>query len=273
MSRRLRSYIRSLAASLAIAVCVSTARADDSAGRIVYYDPDANHQAIVNIATWFTDYLASAGINLTFQAVESRDAFERLLGDPQTRFALVASTYLAANGKDLEPLLVPEVAGDPFYHKVLIDVGQGDGHDLSGKNLAASVIAKAGANNFKDLLDGLASGGMRVNGVHVIPVAKDIDALLALSFGQVQAALVTPDSVEVLKRINPGASAKFRTVYTSSPILRAPLCEVGKKASAQERVKLVSALQQMSKSDDGRKAMRTMGFEGWAQFQPEMLKR
>lgn len=242
-------------------------------GRIVYFDPDANHQAIVNIATWFNDYLASAAIALVFQAVESRDAFERLLADPKTRFALVSSSYVASADTRLDPLLVPQVGGDPFYQKVLIDVGGRDGRDLSGKNLAATVIAKGDKNSFKDLLQSLSSGGVKVDGVRVIPVAKDIDALLALSFGQVQAALVTPDSVEVLKRINPGVAAKFRIVYKTSPILRAPLCEVGKKSNARERSDLVSALQRMSQSDDGRKAMRTMGFEGWLPFQAEMLKR
>ncbi|MEZ0311552.1 MAG: PhnD/SsuA/transferrin family substrate-binding protein [Myxococcota bacterium] len=246
---------------------------ENGAGRIVYFDPDANHQAIVNIATWFTDYLASASVELVFQAVESREAFERLLADPKTRFALVSSSYVATADARLDPILVPQVGGDPFYYKVLIDVGTGDGRELSGKNLAASVIAKPGSSNFKELLQGLAAGGVRVDGVHVIPVAKDIDALLALSFGQVQAALVTPESVEVLKRINPGVAAKFRAVYRTSPILRAPMCEVGKKSSARERANLVSALQRMSQSDDGRKAMRTMGFEGWLPFQPEMLKR
>ncbi len=95
-----------------------------------------------------------------------------------------------------------------------------------------------------------------VTGVHVIPVAKDIDALLALSFGQVQAALVTPDSVEVLKRINPGASAKFRTVYTTSPILRAfsLVEEVGERRHQHKSLRQADLplLQQMGKSDDGR---------------------
>jgi ABC-type phosphate/phosphonate transport system substrate-binding protein len=272
------AYIRQGVASLAVMVATlfgpGRAAADDTVpGRIVYFDPDANHQAIVNIATWFTDYLASASVELVFQAVESRDAFERLLTDPKTRYALVSSTYLAGSDAKLEPILVPQVGGDPFYYKVLIDVGIGDGHDMSGKNLAATVIAKAGSTNFKELLSSLSAGGVRVEGTHVIPVAKDIDALLALSFGQVQAALVTPDSVEVLKRINPGVAAKFRIVYRSSPILRATMCEVGKKSTPKERGSLVSALQRMSQSDDGRKAMRTMGFEGWIAFQPEMLKR
>ena len=276
-ARHAFAYISRGAALIALALVAAgpspVAAQENGAGRIVYFDPDANHQAIVNIATWFTDYLASASVELVFQAVESREAFERLLADPKTRFALVSSSYVATADARLDPILVPQVGGDPFYYKVLIDVGTGDGRELSGKNLAASVIAKPGSSNFKELLQGLAAGGVRVDGVHVIPVAKDIDALLALSFGQVQAALVTPESVEVLKRINPGVAAKFRAVYRTSPILRAPMCEVGKKSSARERANLVSALQRMSQSDDGRKAMRTMGFEGWLPFQPEMLKR
>ena len=44
----------------------------------------------------------------------------------------------------------------------------------------------------------------------VVPVAKDIDALFALTFGHVQGALVTPSSLDVLKKVNPNAAASKR---------------------------------------------------------------
>ena len=55
------------AALLTSAVLSSTALATK---RIVLYDPDANHEAILNIALWFDRYLKSVDPTFEFQAVQ-----------------------------------------------------------------------------------------------------------------------------------------------------------------------------------------------------------
>lgn len=61
-----------------------------------------------------------------------------------------------------------------------------------------------------------------VTGARIVTVPKDIDALLALSFGQVDAALVTPISVDVLREVNPQVASKFRILAETAKILRSP---------------------------------------------------
>ena len=171
-----------------------------------------------------------------------------------------------------EPMLVPASGGSSFYSKVLVDSGRGDPGDLRGRAVAATVLSANAEVALKETLEVLRRGGNKVDGARGIPVSKDIDALLALTFGQVQAALVTPDSIEVLKKINPSAP-KFRVVFKTEPILRPPLCEVGKRSSARDKAALVSALMEMSKDELGQKTIKAMGFDQWAAFESGMLKK
>ena len=66
------------------------------------------------------------------------------------------------------------------------------------------------AATISKLKDDLQKGDKPVTPGMVIPVAKDIDALFALTFGHVQGALVTPSSLDVLKRVNPAAAASAK---------------------------------------------------------------
>ena len=103
------------------------------AERILYYDPDANFQSIVNITTLVNKYLKKT-TNWSFQPVTKREAFETLLNDDSVVAALVSSTYVQESlTKRLDPLLVPEANGDVFYHKIILDRGQGTAGDLDGK--------------------------------------------------------------------------------------------------------------------------------------------
>lgn len=260
------------ALGLALVAAAAPPTAGEPADLLLFYDPDANHQAIVNITSWFNTYLRDSGSGLSFQPVKDRAAFESLLGEPSTKFAIVSSAFLReGKEKGLSALLVPSSSGDVYYRKKLIDRGQGQLGDLSGANIAATVTDRSRGGEV--VLESLRAAGIEIGSAHIIPVSKDIDALLALSFGQVQAALVTPSSVEVLKRINPAAVASFRTVLETKPILRSPLCSVTKNTTAEEREKITAAIKKMVEDENGRKATRTLGFDQWVPYEPRMLQK
>ncbi len=248
--------------------------ASQSPDLLLFYDPDANHQAIVNISSWFNNYLRDSDSGLSFQPVKDRKTFEKLLRQPTTKFAIVSSAFLRdSRGKGLNALLVPSMAGDVYYRKKLFDKGQGTAGDLSGANIAATVTGADANKGGESVLAGLRRTGLKLTNAHIIPVSKDIDALLALSFGQVQAALVTPSSVEVLKRINPAAVASFRAVIETKPILRSPLCAVTDNTTVGERDAMSRAIATMGEDENGRKAMRTLGFDQWVTFDLSMVKK
>jgi ABC-type phosphate/phosphonate transport system substrate-binding protein len=240
---------------------------------LVFYDPNANHQAILNITSRFNRFLKDAAPSLRFQPVQKRAQFEALLADPRTVLAIVASSYLEEGARtDLTPVLVPSARGDVYFRKRLVDRGKGKPGDLRGKRVAAAATTSVQVDAAREVLRTLQAGGLDVTQVIAIPVAKDIDALLALSFGQVEAALVTPESIEVLKRINPSAAASFRTVFETSPRLRSPLCSVGARLPRPELDALVAALLQMHAHESGGAAVKILGFDRWVPFAAGMLK-
>lgn len=235
-----------------------------SDGIIVYFDPDANHQSISQISRSFSRYLDDAGISLTLQPVQSRQRFEGLLADSRTRYALVASAYLDnSRNNSLRPLLIPTAGNTQYYRKVLVDTGEGSAGNLRGAAIAATVSGQNPSTGASAVLSVLQTGGVDVAGATVIPVSKDIDALLALSFGQVRAALVTRGSIAVMRRINPESASTYRTVYTTNPILRPPLCAVGRRTSQAENRALINALEGMAQDPAGRRVLLRMGFDGW----------
>lgn len=277
MVRAYSSMSRLGLALLAMAM-MATFPAQEAAGQgsgiIVYFDPDANHQSISQISRSFSRYLGNAGIGLTLQPVQSRERFEELLEDPDTKFALVASAYLQdAEDGTLDPILIPTAGNTRYYRKVLVDTGQGTAGDLQGAAIAATVFGEDASDGAESVLGILETGGVEVDGASVIPVSKDIDALLALSFGQVRAALVTRGSIAVMRRINPEAASTFRTVFTTRPILRSPLCTVSGRASRAERASLISALQEMAEDTAGRRVLLRMGFDGWSEVDGEGEER
>ena len=238
---------------------------------IIYFDPDANFRAIVTIKSLLDSFFRQSGLgDLSFQPVQSQGELEKLLGAGNAEFVWVAASFLSqARAKRLEPLLVPSSKQSTHYRKVLVDKGVGSAARLSAKTIAATA---ADPGKVRELLTRLLPGSIKLDGITGIPVAKDIDALLALSFGQVDAALVTPASIEVLRRINPAAVSGFRKVHETALILRPVLCRVRGRVSGQRVEQLTNAVMKMSSHPDGRSAMQFMGFDEWVQFRPEMLR-
>ncbi|MEM6532898.1 MAG: PhnD/SsuA/transferrin family substrate-binding protein [Myxococcota bacterium] len=230
---------------------------------IVFFDPDANHQAISRFTTRFSGYLQSRGLSLNLQAVQSREAFKEVLRQPTTQFALANPSYLGSSS-NLAPIMVSTSDGSAFYRKVLVRLGDATG-SLKGKTLAAALPLER-VSSANRVLAQILPARLAPRQVLVIAVTKDIDALLALAFGQVDAALVTPASIALLGRINPQAKAKLSVVFQTDPQLRPPLYEVSGRAGVPARKKLVTALRDIFADAEGRQAMQVMGIDGWIDY-------
>jgi|GEM_PF-1457524 len=239
---------------------------------IVFYDPDANHKAILRITSLFNVYLSNIAPQWRFQPVHSRRAFEDLIRGERAALAIVSSTYLGEKGiSRIKPLLVPSNQGDVRFRKLLVDTGGGSGRNLSGKRVAAAATAADSTRAAKAITEVLRAEKLNVASMIPIPVSKDIDALLAVSFGQADLALVTPMSIEVLKRINPAAARSLRVVFRTEPTLWPPLCVIGDRVGQADLDQLVNAFRAMHNDSVGKQAMRTLGFEKWAEYEQGML--
>ena len=102
-------------------------------------------------------------------------------------------------------------------------------------------------------------------------VSKDIDALLALVFGRVEGAIVTPGSIEVLKHINPVGFYKIRVVVELERVLHPPLCRYGKELRPGADTVIIDMFKTMMEDDAGRRAAHTLGYDSWVEFDNKMI--
>ena len=253
-------------------VMLGSSLASASQKRILFYEPDANYHAIVQITQWFNLYLASSKLGYKFQPVQNANDFETQLRNDNVAFVIVASAYLAETQTQLTPLLVPANNEDVYYRKVLVAKTGTTAEGLTGKNIAAALGGTDRNAAISALKAQLKDAANPVNPGMVVPVAKDIDALFALTFGHVQGALVTPSSLDVLKKVNPNAAASVKAIYESDPILRAPLAAVSSRVNEDERKRFVQTLLSMYQDANGRKVMSSLAFNGWRQYEASMLK-
>ena len=241
----------------------NTAMATGKTSKFLFFDPGANQFDIQALSGAFSRFLEHVDADISFQVVRDANALNTMLHDSQVQFVMVNSEFVRTYGDGLAPLMVPTVGGDAYYRKLLIDTGKTLNKNLRGKGVAASWVA--GNRDSSRVTAELASIG--VAGARLIAVPKDIDALLALSFGQVDAALVTPSSVEVLRQVNPQVASSFRVIAETKKILRSPVCVVGGRPSSQQVASMVKALTTMSSQSDGRDLMRRLAFDGWTKFE------
>ncbi len=228
---------------------------------LAYFDPDGNQQAIVSITTAFNDYLTKRKLPLTFQPVQQLTKLNELIASGTVDYAIVSSRMIPELKARKKVLLIQEAGGDIYYRKMLVDRAADPNAKFSGRTIAVS-LSDAAAGGTQRLLGELSQQGINTTGVFVIPVVKDVDALLALAFGQVQGALVTQASMEVVKRINPQAVQQMRVVRESARILRSQLCQIGEPLAERDE-RMVRAMVQMAGDPDGARSLKAMGFDRW----------
>lgn len=259
--------------TFAVATCVilGAAPPPDAPGKLVFFDPGANQYDLQGFSGAFSRFLEQVEPMLLFQVVRDAGVLGDMLHDEHVHFAMVPAEFLHSQGKgyNLVPLLVPTMGGDAYYRKLLVDNDGPEGRNLQGKGIAASGMAgKSDAARIADELEALG-----VVGARIVTVPKDIDALLALSFGQVDAALVAPVSIDVLRQVNPQITQRLRTLAETNKILRSPLCAVAGRPSAAQTAALLKAVNSMADLPEGRELMGRLAIDGWIKAEGGSLPR
>lgn len=232
---------------------------------LVLYDPDANHASIAMVAKAFNSFLHSAGLNLRFQPVQAKDKLDELLASGTVDSAIIASALLKSSGNRFKPLLVLVQSGSPYFRKV--PIATKELQSLDGKKVAAS---NTDIERKDVLLANLRSIGVSARDPYLIPVAKDIDAVLATTFETVDAALVTLTSIELVKRLNPAAAAKVIVLGETKQTLRAPLCHVQGSTLAPDV--LQRSFSAMSTIPAGAQLLALLGVDRWVPFETKMME-
>ncbi|MBN1960494.1 MAG: PhnD/SsuA/transferrin family substrate-binding protein [Deltaproteobacteria bacterium] len=240
----------------------------DNLGQIYFFDPDINYVALIKATELLNKYLSQIDNSFNFVPLQNQHDFEKLLNQDRPGFVIINSKLFSTinNLHKITPLLVPSVDNSAFYKKVLVKNTNNILEKSSKLTIAVSGIPSNINSNTKYVFNLIDTSNFNIQNTIILPVSKDIDALLALSFNQVDIALVTNQSFEVLLKINPSAVKQLTVFGTTKPILRSLLCSVNNYNDIKIVNKLTDAFLNMQNNDLGKQILALLGFDNFIKF-------
>lgn len=240
--------------------CVVLRPAAAAAATVYFYSPETNINNFSLLKTEFDTYLSQRG-RYQLQPFRKQADFEKFVTGRHDGVLLVSSWHYRSlkAGLALEPALVGAIRKQTTQTRAL-SVRK---HIASLTSLKGQKIASAGSKDYTmTILRGMlgAEDEKLVKSFKVLVVPKDIDALMAVSFGMAKAALTTESSLAKLQKINKKQHGMLRQLATSAGTLL-PIAAVPKKSGA-DLDGLLAVLEAMGSTSEGKKCLKVIGLDG-----------
>jgi ABC-type amino acid transport substrate-binding protein len=235
-------------------------RADAAHAKLFFFSPDFSPGNLSILTQAVDAYFREAGTETRFQAFVRFEDFRRELAAQQPDFIVVPdwAATPACLGFDLVPLAKPVRGGESVGRKALIArSGVRSIAELRNASVAATVPPAGSAPG-----SGLDRIRRENPGVRIIQVPKEIDALLAVAFGQVDAAYVSTRQFDMFANVNP----KLGTTLTEigyAETMPFPLIYSTANADADEIALLRKAIAGVSTTGTGKRLVGLLGYDGW----------
>lgn len=238
---------------------------DRRRGEIFYFfSPDWRPADFGKLAVAVEAAFGSGGLEVSFQAFTKYDDFERQLLKYPPKF-MIAPAWLderpeTSFGSRYTVVARPLRQGKTTYRKALMTRAGIDSIDDLARGSIAATVHSMGPGEPGPVL-----GAFRLaaDSARIVPVPKDVDALLALSFGQVDAALVTSEQYEQLARTNPADTGRMR-VLAFTPEIGLPPVYAAASCDPDLRERLQALLQRLPEVSEGPTVLALLGIDGFA---------
>ncbi|RMH69978.1 MAG: hypothetical protein D6675_10805 [Gemmatimonadetes bacterium] len=184
---------------------------------IFIYNPEAGVSNVDKVRQNLIDYLESQHITADVYVFANPDDFQRAVDQLKPDVAIVASYYYESmkSHYNWKSILAGHYEQTPVFTKVLV-VSKSISLVQNLKNKSLATVS-AGAVS-QEYLNAQLPEELRAQDVRVMSVSKDIDAIMALGFDQVDGAIVTPSSLEKLRQINPNVVDQLHILQELKPI-------------------------------------------------------
>ncbi|MCK4841134.1 MAG: hypothetical protein KAT04_04540 [Methylococcales bacterium] len=229
--------------------------------RLLFYNPESNINNFVSLKISYDSYLSKFG-DYRFQPFNKKELFEKAVLDNKDGVYLLSSWhfYFLRDMIDLQPILVGVLKGRSTQKKILTvknnitDIAQ-----LKGKTIACSGSAQYTRNILKEVLGG--NNVSLLKTFKLILVPKDIDALMAVSFGMASAALTTERSLDNLAKINYKQYQSLKPLMASRQhyLALAALSPTTNKTTGE----IIDILEKMGIHPEGETRLSMLGLDGW----------
>ncbi len=247
--------MRSFYIALLFLFAVVTVAEADEVTTIFYRDPDSSLSNAVQVRSAFSAAARALGVNLEVRPISQRRRFVTAVQGAKGGFALMPSWFRLSRSASARPLLVARRKGQTtFQHIVLAKKGASAG--------AGGAIQVAGALD-SDYWKQLASAApAELKGGRFIQVPKQLDGIMALSYGQVQYCVLPSDAVQTIREQFPALLKDVTVFHETGPRPNLTLFAVGAADTAAEK-KVRSFFKKLGDKKEGRKLLKLLGFDGW----------
>lgn len=227
--------------------------------KVYFYSSETNINNFKSLKMEFDRYLSQFG-PYEFQPFSGREVFEKQVKGQDNCLLLLSSWHYRHIHKRLG--LVPALAGvrngKKYQRKVLVT-------DQKAPDIASAkpgLIASASSLQYtlsvlKQMLKAYATHPFRV-----LTVPKDIDALMSVGFGMAKLAFASENALEELKDVNPKLCRQMKVVAEGDKALLL-IVALPKGCTAKPK-EMVDIIKNMATNSDGRKNIRMLGLDGWA---------
>lgn len=228
---------------------------------IYFYNPESNIDNYASLKTKFDLYLKKIG-PYQFQPFSDRKTFENKTRGQHNCIFILSSWYYKElrNFTSLKPVLIGTLDGNSIQKKVLIAKKNIDSLSM----LKGSSVASSGSKEYTvKFLQSMLTGNDKniPETLQILNVPKDIDALISVGFGLVQAALTTEYSIEMLADINNGLYKNLSVLAVNEksllPVVAIPT-EYGKGTT-----ELLEIIKTMGEMPEGKSNLQMFGIDGW----------
>ncbi len=233
----------------------------DSTYTVYFYNPEKNINNYILLKGEFDKYLSNYG-PFKFQPFSDRKTFEKFFLTKQRDgiFLLSSWHYHDLLGKvPIEPVFVGFLKGKTTQRKIL----SANENITSIDSLKGKSIASAGNEEYtKNILIQMLGKEKKdiIDSIKILTVPKDIDALMAVGFGIASSALTAEVSFAKLLTINPKQYGMLNQLASKETLL---LLVAAPKQFDENVGLLLSIIQDMVSSVDGKMNLRIISLDGW----------
>jgi hypothetical protein len=228
---------------------------------IFVFNPESGARRVRAATTGLEDFLRSQGVKAKVQIFTNPVDFKQQVQRLKPEYAVVASYYYSSSAGDYgwKPLMQGHRNNVRGFSKILV-TSQGIQNPVQLRNKAVATVSLGRQTLYFINAQFLQPLGLSLNTVRIVTVSKDIDAIMALGFQQVDGAIVTNQSLDTLKRINP-------SVYSSIKVLRTlPLIAFPQLVcfpNAPDAFKVQEAFRMLTMGSSGREFLLFLGLTGF----------
>lgn len=245
--------------TLGLALAHGRAHAGDA--EFFFYSPQVGTGNLSQLKQTADQFFRDARVDLKFQPFARFEDLQREFPRRKPAFLMVPD-WAAGNqclGTRLIRVARPVREGRLFDRRALVATGAAHSPaDMAGGSIAATVPTTTGG----DIIDPIEQFRIENPGVRIIPVPKDIDALLAVGFGQVDGAFVSMTQFDMLTDVNPALTGSLHEIGYSvaTPF---PATYATEYADPEMIGRLRQALTNEAMKDSGRRLSGLLGYDGW----------